>query len=65
MNVIANATPTQPNSQTEEPIVTRDTAGALRCTCKRFKVNAMMFGEGACDHTTAVELALAGKGGAQ
>lgn len=51
-------TTTPQRSTTEpEPIVTRDTAGILRCDCKRFKNNSIMFGEGTCDHTQAAEQA--------
>ena len=36
-----------------EPCITVKVDGVLRCNCQPFKVNAVMYGEGTCDHTAA------------
>ena len=57
MATLQITTPAQAAPTTDEPIVTRNTAGELRCTCQRFHVNSVLFGAGECTHTQAAELA--------
>jgi hypothetical protein len=57
LNSTLNSTATPQVISATKPTVRFQADGGLRCNCQRYKVNAVLFGAGECDHTRAVELA--------
>jgi hypothetical protein len=57
LNSTLSSTTTQQGARIAKPLIRFQADGGLRCNCQRYKVNAVLFGVGECDHTAAVLVA--------